>query len=118
MYSTTGNRSGMVFDSFIRLSLHLSSRRVIVMIWTAGLSLAIPPLIGWSHYSPEPNGLSCSPSWADPESKSFIIYIFMIGFVVPNIVITFTSVQVVNIHKENSINASGRIAEMVAKRQK
>ena len=57
MYSTTGSASGVMFDCLISVSLHLSSYRVIVIIWALGLSLAIPPLVGWSHYSPEPNGL-------------------------------------------------------------
>ena len=43
---------------------------------------------------------SCSPSWGHPESMSFIIYIFMIGYIVPHIIIVFTSVQVLKIHKE------------------
>ena len=57
MYSTTGNRSDWVFDYMKTVSLHLSSYRVILIIWALGLSLAIPPLVGWNHYSPEPNGL-------------------------------------------------------------
>ena len=57
MYSTVGNASGTMFDYLKTVSLHLSSYRVIVIIWALGLSLAIPPLVGWSHYSPEPNGL-------------------------------------------------------------
>ena len=57
MYSTTGSASGVMFDCLKSVSLHLSSYRVIVIIWALGLSLAIPPLVGWSHYSPEPNGL-------------------------------------------------------------
>ena len=57
MYSTTGNRSDWVFDYMKTVSLHLSSYRVILIIWVLGLSLAIPPLVGWNHYSPEPNGL-------------------------------------------------------------
>ena len=75
MYSTAGNRSGVVFDTLRKLSLRLSSQRVILMIWILGLSLAIPPLIGWSHYSPEPNGIRY-------VCKRYYILIYVVGVVI------------------------------------
>ena len=57
MYSTVGERSGMVFDSLGKLSLCFSSKMVIATSWAFGLMFAVPPLLGWSYYAPEPNGL-------------------------------------------------------------
>ena len=58
------------------------------------------PLPSLSNENYKYTFFSCSPSWGHPESMSFIIYIFMIGYIVPHIIIVFTSVQVLNIHKE------------------
>ena len=52
------------------------------------------------HYDIEINFFSCSPSWADPDSMSFIIYIFMIGYIIPHIIIVVTSVKLLDIHKD------------------
>ena len=56
MYSTTAERSSNV-DFCRRISLQLNARRVISITWMMGLVVAVPPLVGWSHYAPEPNGL-------------------------------------------------------------
>ena len=57
MYSTTGDRSGFIFNCMKGLSPYLSCNKVISITWALGLAMAIPPLIGWSYYSPEPNGI-------------------------------------------------------------
>lgn len=57
MYNTIGDRFGFIFNVMTSASQHLNFTRVIAITWALGLSLAIPPLIGWAYYSPEPNGL-------------------------------------------------------------
>ena len=57
MFNMTGDRSGFIFTSMEGLSHYLSGKKVISITWALGLSMAIPPLTGWSYYSPEPNGL-------------------------------------------------------------
>ena len=37
--------------------VHLSSRKVIAFIWVMAFSLALAPLVGWSYYAPDTNGL-------------------------------------------------------------
>ena len=34
----------------------LSSHTVIAIVWILSLSIALPPLFGWSYYAPEDNG--------------------------------------------------------------
>ena len=35
----------------------LSSYTVIAIVWLLSLSIALPPLFGWSYYAPEDNGI-------------------------------------------------------------
>ena len=35
----------------------LSSYTVIGIVWILSLSIALPPLFGWSYYAPEDNGI-------------------------------------------------------------
>ena len=35
----------------------LSSYTVIAIVWILSLSIALPPLFGWSYYAPEDNGI-------------------------------------------------------------
>ena len=35
----------------------LSSYIVIFIVWIMSLSIALPPLFGWSYYAPEDNGI-------------------------------------------------------------
>ena len=35
----------------------LTSYTIVVIIWILGLLLALPPLLGWSYYLPETNGI-------------------------------------------------------------
>lgn len=57
MYSTVGERSGVLFNSLGSISLCLSHNMVMTITWAFGLLFAVPPLIGWSFYVPEPSGL-------------------------------------------------------------
>ena len=94
---------------------------------------------------------SCSPAWSDPNNVHYVIYVFTVGFLVPNLIITCTSIDLVQVHKkvsfvlfkkyfalqrinyfhgssvntneyfimiQQSIKSTGRIAKMVAARQK
>ena len=88
MYSTTGNRSDWVFDYMKTVSLHLSSYRVILIIWALGLSLAIPPLVGWNHYSPEPNGLRYTPLMMLDVASYYLKYLGYLRFLM----------KIINIH--------------------
>ena len=44
--------------------------------------------------------LRCSVAWPDPDSASFVIYMFTLGYSVPNFIIIYTSVHVVMLHKK------------------
>lgn len=55
------------------------------------LSLSLPPLFGWGSYGPEAGNVSCSVSWeihdSSTNSESYIGFLFVIGLVLPVVVI-------------------------------
>ena len=57
MHRTVG--SGPVWLDIIlsTISLHLNSYSVVILTWISALALALPPLLGWSYYAPESNGI-------------------------------------------------------------
>ena len=52
MYSSSGT-SYCIQTTAGEMAKRLSSYTVIAIIWMLGLSLALPPLLGWSYYAPE-----------------------------------------------------------------
>ena len=57
MYNSIGGSTGDIKKMLKAFSCHLSSNIVITLTWTMALSLALAPLLGWSYYEPESNGL-------------------------------------------------------------
>ena len=57
MYRTFGKAPYFVEVILNTISLRLGSYSVICLTWAFALSLALPPLLGWSYYVPEPNGI-------------------------------------------------------------
>ena len=53
--------------------------------------LALPPLTGWGRFEIEANGMSCAPSWRNPEDFSYNIFLFVLGFFCPLIIIILTA---------------------------
>ncbi|XP_023346171.1 blue-sensitive opsin, partial [Eurytemora carolleeae] len=62
-----------------------------VLSWVWGVALALPPLLGWGKYVPESNGMSCAPSWTDPQYNSYNYYLFIGGFIIHLLIILYTS---------------------------
>ena len=56
MYRTTGGE-GCVHGLASVIARSLSSYAIIGILWILGLLLALPPLLGWSYYEPEVNGM-------------------------------------------------------------
>lgn len=42
---------------------------------------------------------SCGPAWHDPDSASYVIYILIVGFVIPNFIIIYTSAGIIQYQK-------------------
>ncbi|KAG2471034.1 rhodopsin [Polypterus senegalus] len=65
----------------------------VVFTWIMALSCAAPPLLGWSRYIPEGMQCSCGIDYytLKPEvnNESFVIYMFIVHFTIPMIVIFF-----------------------------
>ena len=43
---------------------------------------------------------SCAPVWADPEGMSYIIYLLVVGWAIPNIVLVGSSIEVIRYQKQ------------------
>ncbi|XP_005997879.1 rhodopsin [Latimeria chalumnae] len=65
----------------------------VIFTWIMALSCAVPPLFGWSRYIPEGMQSSCGVDYytLKPEvnNESFVIYMFVVHFTIPLIVIFF-----------------------------
>ncbi|XP_033222619.1 green-sensitive opsin-like [Belonocnema kinseyi] len=70
---------------------HRNSCLLACFVWIYAVSISLPPLFGWGSYGPQAGNISCSVSWGshDPitHTRSYISYIFSIGFIIPLIVI-------------------------------
>jgi len=62
--------------------------------WIMAASCAVPPLVGWSRYIPEGMQCSCGPDYYTMapgfNNESYVIYMFVVHFFIPVIVIFFT----------------------------
>ena len=96
-----------------------SSRMVILWTWTKRLKVKCVWLCSYQRFCANywelitytykygirilTHFTSCAPAWDDPEGSSYIVYILIIGFVIPNIMIIFSSCDVLRYHKKVSI---------------
>ncbi|NXV42623.1 OPSG protein, partial [Uria aalge] len=66
----------------------------IAFTWIMALSCAAPPLFGWSRYIPEGMQCSCGPDYythnPDYHNESYVLYMFVIHFIIPVVVIFFS----------------------------
>lgn len=67
----------------------------IIFVWTMSGSFSITPFFGWSEYVPEQCGLSCAPCFQDPKYKDYSIYVLTAGFLIPTLVVIFSSILTV-----------------------
>ncbi|KAG5197843.1 hypothetical protein MG293_017797 [Ovis ammon polii] len=76
----------------------------VAFTWVMALACAAPPLVGWSRYIPEGMQCSCGIDYytLKPEinNESFVIYMFVVHFSIPLIVIFFCYGQLVFTVKE------------------
>nr|ANV21058.1 rhodopsin [Geotria australis] len=66
----------------------------VALTWVMALSCAAPPLLGWSRYLPEGMQCSCGPDYytMNPtyNNESFVIYMFIVHFTIPFVIIFFS----------------------------
>ena len=86
--------------------------------WVWSIFLSLPPLFGWGSYRPEKNGMSCAPSWSQPDDVSYNIFLFTFGFFLPLIIIIVSSFSVIiTINKNISSIISDNIRQAAMERQ-
>ncbi|KAF1471071.1 Green-sensitive opsin, partial [Pygoscelis antarcticus] len=66
----------------------------IAFTWIMAFSCATPPLFGWSRYMLEGMQCSCGPDYythnPDYHNESYVLYMFVIYFIIPVVVIFFS----------------------------
>ena len=69
---------------------------VVVALWAYSFCFAIAPVAGWSRYTTEGIGTSCSADWqaSNTSAVSYTVFIFLGGFVIPVGVIVFSYYKV------------------------
>eukprot|EP00095_Tigriopus_kingsejongensis_P008626 maker-scaffold503_size153465-snap-gene-0.17 protein:Tk08626 transcript:maker-scaffold503_size153465-snap-gene-0.17-mRNA-1 annotation:"hypothetical protein TcasGA2_TC007259" len=85
-----------------RINSKICCAIIVVLAWINTCSVVLPPLFGWGYFKLECLGLSCGPAWDDPSNSSYTSYLLFMGFVVPGVVITVTSVTLVVVMKRHS----------------
>ncbi|GAB0092736.1 G protein-coupled receptor, rhodopsin-like [Sergentomyia squamirostris] len=76
----------------------------IVLIWSYSFMLTSPPLFGWGEYVNEAANISCSVNWESQTSNatSYIVFLFIMGLIVPVIVISYSYSKIIWITKKKS----------------
>ncbi|KAK4295836.1 hypothetical protein Pmani_031628 [Petrolisthes manimaculis] len=80
---------------------HISSGKafiIILLCWLYAGAVSIPPFFGWNAYIPEGILTSCSFDYIsrDWSTRSFGIFLFVVCYCIPLLIITFVYSQIVN----------------------
>ncbi|XP_067119785.1 vertebrate ancient opsin-like isoform X1 [Centruroides vittatus] len=91
--TAVGTVTVIAVERYVILSRHYQSAGLtkekavacIVCIWIYALSMSLPPLFGWNRYTLETPGIACSVDWETKSvtNTSYIIYIFILGYFAP-----------------------------------
>lgn len=84
------------------LAGYSSSYMVIPLVWILSAAIAVPPLLGWSYFTPESSGISCAPAWEDMDYATYTIYILTLGFIVPVAVLVTSSAYVIYYNRKET----------------
>ena len=74
------------------------------VVWGQGFLYAAFPLFGWSKYEYHPGTLHCSPAWT--EDCALYIYLAVVGFGIPIVVMVFTYIRIFFVIREHSRKVS------------
>ncbi|NXY26771.1 OPSUV protein, partial [Atrichornis clamosus] len=84
-------------------NFRFSSRHALLVVaatWVLGVSVAIPPFLGWSRYVPEGLQCSCGPDWytvgTKYKSEYYTWFLFIFCFIVPLSLIIFSYSQLLS----------------------
>ncbi|KAB0799483.1 hypothetical protein PPYR_07363 [Photinus pyralis] len=85
---------------------------LLLSIWLYSFVLTTPPLIGWGDYINEAANISCSVNWEEQgfNVKSYIIFLFVFGLVLPLIVIGFSYISIIIRLKQQNLQ-SGQVKQ-------
>lgn len=74
------------------------------VVWGQGFLYATFPLFGWSKYEYNPGTLHCSPAWT--EDCALYIYLAVVGFGIPIVVMVFTYIRIFFVIRKHSRKVS------------
>ncbi|XP_065563422.1 pinopsin-like [Artemia franciscana] len=99
-------RSMMITSPMCR-KWSLSRRRsntLILFIWCYSTCVTMPPLLGWGKFGEEFGGISCSVDWRDESllSKTYIMYIFFFGLILPLLAIIMAYSKIIGAVKKKT----------------
>ncbi|XP_046451537.1 G-protein coupled receptor 161-like [Daphnia pulex] len=75
---------------------------LLTLIWAYSLAVTCPPLFGWGRYDREAAHISCSVNWESKmaNNRSYILYMFAFGLLVPFLVIVVSYVSILRVVKK------------------
>ncbi|XP_047345879.1 pinopsin-like [Vespa velutina] len=126
-FASIGNLTVMAVERWLLITRPmkaLSIRHAMFLafaVWIYALSLSLPPLFGWGSYGPEAGNVSCSVSWevhdSATNSDSYIGFLFILGLVLPVIVIvtSYFAIVITTIRVKKKTGARGRREAKVTK---
>ena len=85
-----------------KVTSYKSSFMIIAGIWIYTMFIAVPPFFGFGVYVPETSGMTCAPDWESNKHIIFTIYWLFTGFLIPLVVIIYSSYKTVLSLKEVS----------------
>ncbi|XP_046815811.1 pinopsin-like isoform X1 [Vespa crabro] len=126
-FASIGNLTVMAVERWLLITRPmkaLSIRHAMFLafaVWIYALSLSLPPLFGWGSYGPEAGNVSCSVSWevhdSATNSDSYIGFLFILGLVLPVVVIvtSYFAIVTTTIRVKKKAGARGRREAKVTK---
>ncbi|XP_038074372.1 rhodopsin-like [Patiria miniata] len=88
------HRYFLVVKPFVAKRLTTGGALVCVgFTWVYSLAVALPPVLGWSEFTREGAGISCSVSWHS-GSRSYTFFIFTMILAIPMAIILFSYSQI------------------------
>ncbi|KAI9556926.1 pteropsin9 [Daphnia sinensis] len=85
---------------------------LLILIWIYALAVTCPPLLGWGRYDREAAHISCSVNWESKRhyNRSYILYMFVMGLVIPLSLIMVSYVKILRVVREH-LHRRGDAAE-------
>jgi len=96
---------------------NIPSFMIIGCIWIYSLCISLPPFYGFGAFSVETSGMTCAPDWESNEHVAYTWYWLILGFLLPLVVIVYSSVKTVICLKKISNSSNSDPIKRMSKRR-